>query len=103
MSMPQFQRPTLAIQVGDLAPATHGMTYDNAFYSFEAQAGRPAVVIVLGNLPLADGFALLTRFQREAADLAAFEADVLALVDMQSPYVREYGAAALGGLRILYC
>ena len=94
MTLPKFQRPTLAIQAGDLAPATHGIC-GNAFYSFEAQAGRPAVVILMGRLALAESVSLLTAFQRRLADLAAVEADVVALVDMQSPRAREYGEAAL--------
>jgi hypothetical protein len=87
MTVPQFQRLTLAIQAGDLAPATHGIC-GNAFYSFETQAGRPAVVILMGRLALADGHSLLTTLQRRLVDLAAQEADVVALVDMQSARAR---------------
>jgi predicted 2-oxoglutarate/Fe(II)-dependent dioxygenase YbiX len=103
MTMPQFQRPTLAVQVGGLAPATLGMGHGGAFYSFEAQAGRPAVVILLGRLALADGLSLLTAFQRRAVDLAAREADVIALVDMQTPRAGQYSEATLDGVKIVFC
>jgi len=102
MTVPQFQRPTLAIQAGDLAPATHGIC-GNAFYSFEAQAGRPAVVILMGRLAIADGLSLLTTLQRRLVDLAAHEADVVALVDMQSERAREYSEAALSSLNVVFC
>ena len=103
MTMPQFQRPTLAVQVGGLAPATIGMGHGGAFYSFEAQAGRPAVVILLGRLALADGLSLLTAFQRRAADLAAREADLVALVDMQAPRAGQYSEATFDGVKIVFC
>jgi predicted 2-oxoglutarate/Fe(II)-dependent dioxygenase YbiX len=103
MNLPQFKRPTLATRVGDLAPATNGMASDDVFYSLEAQAGRPAVVILLGKLPLSEGLLLLTAFQRRAADLAACETDVVALIDMQSPRARGYSEAALNPVRIIFC
>src|SRR5271168_4450641 len=103
MTLPQFQRPTLAIQAGDLAPATHGIGHGGAFYSFEAQAGRPAVVILMGRLALADGLTLLTTLQRRLVDVAANEADVVALVDMQNARAREYSEAALSGLNVVLC
>ena len=102
MTVPQFQRPTFAIQAGDLAPATHGIC-GNAFYSFEAQAGRPAVVILMGRLAPADGLSLLTTLQRRLVDLAAHEADVVALVDIQGARAREYSEAALSGLNVVFC
>lgn len=102
MSLPQFQRPTVAIQAGDLAPASHGMGSDGAFYSFEAQAGRPAVVILLGRLAPPESVALLTAFQRRMHDLAAVEADVVALVDMQSPRAMALGETAPAGPRIVF-
>ena len=102
MSLPQFQRPTLTVQAGDLAPATLGMADDGAFYSFEAQAGRAAVVILLGRLAPAVGLSLLPAFERRAADLAAREADVVALVDMRTPRA-EHGEPRSSGPRIVFC
>jgi predicted 2-oxoglutarate/Fe(II)-dependent dioxygenase YbiX len=103
MTLPQLQRPTLSIQPGDLAPAIHGVASDHAFYSFEAQAGRPAAVILLGRLARADALSLLDAFQHRAAELAAREADVVALVDINNPRAREYNEAAPNGLRMIFC
>jgi predicted 2-oxoglutarate/Fe(II)-dependent dioxygenase YbiX len=103
MSMPQFQRPAVSVQPGEIAPGAHGMTWDTAFYSLEAQAGRPAVIVLLGMLPLADARVLLAALRDRLADLAAHEADVIALVDMRSGHAREYGAPELSGLNVLFC
>ena len=51
MTLLQTRRPSLAITAGDVSPATHGVTFDGAFYSFIAQAGRPAAIILIGDLP----------------------------------------------------
>jgi predicted 2-oxoglutarate/Fe(II)-dependent dioxygenase YbiX len=101
--MTQFQRSTITVQTGEIAPAAHGVTWDAVFYSLEAQAGRPAVVVLLGRLPLADARALLIMLRDRLPDLAAYEADVIALVDMRGAHAREYGAPELNGLNVLFC
>jgi hypothetical protein len=35
----------LALEPGDVAPPTYGVTLDQTFFSLDAQAGRPAALI----------------------------------------------------------
>ena len=45
------------LAAGPFAPATHGVARDQTFFSLDAQAGRPAVLLFAGNLPLAEQWA----------------------------------------------
>jgi hypothetical protein len=101
--MNTIERPRAAPQCGDRAPFSYGMTGDKAFYSFESQAGRPAALILAGRLAPAAMKALVGAFQARAVDFARHEADVLLLVDAQSPHVQAYVAEPPAGLQIVYC
>lgn len=101
--MTTVERPRIALQSGDRAPFSYGMTGDKAFYSFESQAGRPAVLILAGRLAPSAMTPLVSAFQRHVADFARHEADVLLLVDAQSPYVQAYVAQPPQGLQAVYC
>jgi predicted 2-oxoglutarate/Fe(II)-dependent dioxygenase YbiX len=79
------------------------MTSDKAFYSFEAQAGRPAAVILAGRLPPSATTALVGAFQRRAAEFPRCEADVLLLIDSQGPFARDYVANPPLGAQAVYC
>ncbi len=102
-TMTTIERPRVAPQCGDRAPFSYGMTGDKAFYSFEAQAGRPAVLILAGRLPPSTMTALIGAFRRHVADFARHEADVLLLVDAQSPHVQAYVAEPPQGVQAVYC
>ena len=71
------------------APTTHGVTPDRAFFSLDAQAGRPLVLALIGRLPLARSRATLAALQAHTADLAKLGADVRALVEIDSEAARE--------------
>ena len=103
MSMPKVKRSSFLLEVGDVAPATHGMTFENLFFSLEAQAGRPAALIFAGEEPIGALAPLFEAFQGRAGEFAAHEADVIALVDMQSPHARDFGAHPSPGIRKLFC
>jgi predicted 2-oxoglutarate/Fe(II)-dependent dioxygenase YbiX len=78
------------------------MTQDKTFYSFEAQAGRSAVVILAGTLPPADTMPLCMAFQGRLATLARYDADVLLMVDAQGPHIFDYAGCALDGVTVVY-
>jgi predicted 2-oxoglutarate/Fe(II)-dependent dioxygenase YbiX len=103
MTVLQPRRSLLAIAAGDIAPATHGVAFDGAFYSFIAQAGRPAAVLLIGALPASLARPLVAAFQRRAGEFAALEADIVALIDMQNPQAPEFGAFASSSLRTVFC
>ena len=96
-------RPRAAPEVGDRAPFSYGMTGDKAFYSFESQAGRTAVLILAGRLAPSALTPLLSEFERRAADFARCEADVVALIDSQSPHVQAFVAEPPRGMQAVYC
>ncbi len=103
MSMPKPKRSSFLLEVGDVSPATHGMTFDRAFYSLEAQAGRPAALIFAGELPLGALAQIFQAFQSRLTDFAAREADVVALIDMQSPHVGDFAAHPSAGVKKAFC
>jgi len=69
---------------GDVAPMTHGMRVDKAFYSFDDQAGRAAALIFAADGPPAAAAPVLQAFQQRAAALGSHEADAVALFNMQA-------------------
>jgi predicted 2-oxoglutarate/Fe(II)-dependent dioxygenase YbiX len=103
MTLLQTRRPSLAITAGDVSPATHGVTFDGAFYSVIAQAGRPAAIILIGDLPASVARPLVAAFQRRAGEFAAHEADVVALIDMQNPQAPDFGALGSSNLATVFC
>lgn len=103
MSMPQLKLPRLACEAGDMAPPTHGVTFSNTFYSLEAQAGRPVALIFAGEFEREASQATIRAFAARSGDLAAHEADVVTLVDMQSPYAAEFGAGMPEGMSAVFC
>ena len=103
MTMPLPRGPALSPRTGDRAPATYGVTFENSFYSLDAQAGRPAAVILVGGSPFAAAARRLAAFQARASDFATLESDVIALVDMQSPHVRDFGETNSPDIRKVFC
>ena len=101
--MSTVERARLRIHSGDRAPFSYGMTGDKAFYSFDAQAGRPAAVILAGRLPPPATAAIVAAFQRRAADFPPHEADLLLLIDAQGPRVQDYVANPPQGVTAVYC
>jgi predicted 2-oxoglutarate/Fe(II)-dependent dioxygenase YbiX len=101
--MTTAEHPRISIQSGDRAPFIYGMTRANTLYSSDAQAGRPAVVILAGRLPPSAMISLVGAFQQHAADFARHEADVLLLIDAQGPCVQDHVANQPQGLLSVYC
>ncbi len=101
--MSTLERRRAAPQSGDRAPFSYGMTSDKAFYSFESQAGRSAVLILADGLAPSATVALVGAFQRRAADFARHETDVLLLVDAKSPHAQTYAAQPPQDVQVVYC
>jgi len=97
------ERARLRVVSGDRAPFSCGMTGDKAFYSFEAQAGRSAALILAGKLAQSTLASIVAAFGRRAADFARCEADVLLLIDAQGPHTQDYVANPPQGVQAVYC
>jgi predicted 2-oxoglutarate/Fe(II)-dependent dioxygenase YbiX len=103
MTTIQPRRATLSVDVGGVAPVTHGMALDGAFYSLEAQAGRPAAIVLVGALPIGSARAAFAELERRAAEFATRQADVVALIDMQGPDAIEFAIDPAPTPRKIYC
>ncbi|NHN87139.1 2OG-Fe(II) oxygenase family protein [Acetobacter conturbans] len=87
----------------DHAPFWCGMTQANQFYSSEAQAGRPAVLLVTGNLPSAASASLMEAFSEAQERFSRHDTDILLLVGAHSPCVLEFLALRMPGITIVFC
>jgi hypothetical protein len=72
------------------APTTHGVALDQSFFSLDAQAGRPCVLALIGRLGMAQARDALLALQAHAREFAALDADIFALVEIETPHAREF-------------
>jgi predicted 2-oxoglutarate/Fe(II)-dependent dioxygenase YbiX len=86
------------LMLGGRAPFCCGMLEDRTFYSFEAQAGRPAVLIMVGRQPPAAIDRTIARVAAHTAFFSANEIDLLLIVDGHGP-----DAQAFSSLRYPWC
>jgi predicted 2-oxoglutarate/Fe(II)-dependent dioxygenase YbiX len=70
---------------GDRLPFCYGMSAAQRYYSFEEQAGRPAVLILAGEAPPSAVAALVEAFATRAADFTERAADILVLAKVGAP------------------
>ena len=73
------------LRPGDVLPFCSGMSGDQSFYSFEAQAGRPAVLLLTGMGSPADMAPLTTAFAARVPAFAAEGADIRILALIGAP------------------
>ncbi len=97
LDISRFAPPT-----GDLAPLTHGAALDQSFFSLDSQAGRPALLALIGRLPMAAARDALIACQTRAAEFAALEADIVALVELESPHVTEFLTPLAPDVRVVF-
>jgi len=82
--------------LGGYAPMTHGVSADKQFFSLDAQAGRPLGLALVGRLPMSTARNSLAALQARAADFAEVGADLVALVDLESPHISEFAGLSPG-------
>ena len=92
-----------APRTGDRAPFTFGMTRDKAFYSFDSQAGRAAVVLLVGSSPPAIAAPFVAAFDALAPEFARRETDVIVLIDAHGPFVLDHAEAPASHARTVFC
>ena len=92
-----------APKTGDRAPFTFGMTKDKAFYSFDSQAGRSAVVLLVGSAPPAVAAPYVAAFEALALEFARRETDVIMLIDAHGPYVLDHAETPVSLARTVFC
>ncbi len=79
-----------AAPASGFAPTTHGVTLDQSFFSLDSQAGRPCVLALIGRLRMAEARGALAALQARAAEFAALDADLAALVEIERDEAREF-------------
>jgi len=97
------EEPRNVFRAGGRAPFSCGLNKDLSFYSFDAQAGRPAAIILAGSLPPAATASLVSSFDKIADGFVRAEADVLLFVDAQGPHALDHMASSFSNVRTVYC
>jgi predicted 2-oxoglutarate/Fe(II)-dependent dioxygenase YbiX len=95
-TMTNQQRPP--VLPGQRVPFCYGLGADRRFYSFEAQAGRPAAMILAHQVAASDLCALVGDFARQSEAFASRQADILLLGTEDS--VRSLAGAVAHGSAI---
>jgi hypothetical protein len=101
MSIPH--RSLGAVQTGERPPFLTGVRANMAFYSFNEQVGRPAVLLHVGLLGFSIGVRFAAAFHRRASEFEARATDVLCLVDAANPHLSAYMAAPLATPHVVFC
>ena len=96
-------RLLFAAQRGERAPFLTGVRANKAFYSFNEQAGRPAVLLHVGLLGLSTAAPFAAAFHRRAGEFKARAADVLCLVDTTNPHLSVYAGSPLATPHVVFC
>ena len=94
-------QPQLGFRAGDKIPFCYGMAADQRYYSFEDQAGRPAVLILAGAHPPAMTAELIYGFAARAADFEALGVDICVLAMVAAPGWP--GIQVPEGLKLIHC
>ena len=84
------------------APMTHGVALDQTFFSLDTQAGRPALLALIGRLTMSEAREVLLAMQARAAEFAAVEADLVALVEIEIPHAGEFLEPVAPDVRIIF-
>jgi len=91
----------VSLRPGDRVPFCYGMRREGGYWSFEDQAGRPAVLITTGRGGVQAAEGLIAAFSARLAAVAGLGADVLVLSPAMAP-----GAATATvphGMRLVLC
>jgi len=82
----------LPFSVGDRAPQMVGATSSGQFFSLDAQAGRPALIVALGALEPEAAASLITTLLRARPELAAAGIDLVPLAPPTLPFTSRFAA-----------
>ena len=84
------------------APTTHGVALDGTFFSLDTQAGRSVALALIGRLTMSEAREALGALQARAAEFAAVEADLVALVEIDIPHAGVFLEPVAPDLRIVF-
>jgi len=94
-------QPSIPVQPGDALPFCYGMAADRRFYSSESQAGRPAVMVLIGHAAGLAADATIAALLCRADAFAERNADLVILGE--EDMVRARRRDALSPARLVDC
>ncbi len=92
----------MSFAIGDRAPGIFGATADGRFYSLDAQAGRPAVLVALGALGPDAARRVLDQVRAAQAPLVAAGIDVVPIAPMGAGFASAFAADSEAREAIVY-
>jgi predicted 2-oxoglutarate/Fe(II)-dependent dioxygenase YbiX len=87
--------------LGASAPMTHGVFTDSTFFSLDSQAGRPLALALVGRLPMSAAREALAALQTWGIEFAEIGADLIALLDIESPAIAEFAEPVAPSVRFV--
>jgi predicted 2-oxoglutarate/Fe(II)-dependent dioxygenase YbiX len=92
---------SIPASLGASAPMTHGVFTDGVFFSLDSQAGRPLALALVGRLPMSAAREALAALQTLGAEFAEIGADLIALLDIESPVIAEFAEPVAPSVRFV--
>ena len=80
------------VEPGDVSPPVNGLSVDRSFYSLDAQAGRPALLLLAADLAPGRLEAWLKALARWRDALIDADCDIKLLVDLSSAHAKAFAA-----------
>jgi predicted 2-oxoglutarate/Fe(II)-dependent dioxygenase YbiX len=95
-----FQSQDIAL--GERAPFIVAAGANDAFFSLDGQAGRPAVLLLLGKRPRAQVLPLLQAFEAAKSSFADHHADIIPLASIANADLTDYAMGYSGLLPLFF-
>ncbi len=92
----------MSFAIGDRAPGVFGATADGRFYSLDAQAGRPAVLVALGALGPDAARRVLDQVRAAQGPLVEAGVDIVPIAPMGAGFATAFAADAAAREAIVY-
>src|SRR5579862_3258054 len=92
----------LPLSIGDRAPGFLGAAASGRFFSLDAQAGRPALLVTLGALEPEAAAIILDRLRAAAPALAAAGVDAVAVAPATPAFTGRFAADPQAADQLVY-
>lgn len=90
------------IAVGERAPFIAAAGANDAFFSLDGQAGRPAVLLLLGKRSRAQVLPLLQAFETAKSSFAGRQADIVPLASLGNAELTDYAMGYAGPVPLFF-
>ncbi len=90
------------IAVGERAPFIAAAGAKDAFFSLDGQAGRPAVLLLLGKRPRSFALPLLQAFETAKSAFADLQADIVPLASLSNAELTDFAMGYAGPVPLFF-